>query len=61
MGLSTLTEREKQWNRVAKRATDRNETWESCGECLRFHPAGYEGPCDDIDNRLPGDPSEFLG
>lgn len=59
MGLTTLTEREKQWNRVAKRAMDRTETWESCGDCLRYHPEGYTGSCDDIENRLPGQPAEF--
>jgi hypothetical protein len=61
MGLTTLTEREKHWNSVARRATEQNESWESCADCLRFHPVGYEGSCDDLDNRLPGDPSEFLG
>lgn len=61
MGLTTLTEREKHWNSVARRATEQNESWESCADCLRFHPEGYEGSCDDLDNRLPGDPSEFLG
>lgn len=59
MGLTTLTEREKHWNRVAKRAIDEDEAWESCADCLRYHPEGYDGSCDDIDKRLPGMPSEF--
>lgn len=59
MGLTTLTEREKQWNRVARRAREKDQAWEMCDECLRYHPVGYEGGCDDLDNRLPGKPSEF--
>ena len=60
MGLTTLTEREKHWKRVARKALDSDEPWESCGECLHFHPTGYDGSCDDLNNRLPGEPSEFV-
>ena len=59
MGLTTLTEREKQWRRRAQQAVDRNEEWESCSECMQFHPVGYDGNCDDRQNRLPGKPAEF--
>lgn len=59
MGLTTLTEREKHWNKVARRAREKDQAWESCEECLHYHPVGYEGSCDDLDNRLPGKPSEF--
>lgn len=59
MGLTTLTNVEKHWNRVARRAMASDESWESCPECLRYHPEGYEGSCDDLDHSLPGQPSEF--
>ncbi len=61
MGLTTLTEREKHWNRVARRAVDRDESWEACADCLQYHPEGYEGSCDDREHRLPGRPAEFAG
>lgn len=60
MGLTTLTEREKLWNRVARRAVQNEESWESCADCLRYHPEGYDGQCDDPEHRLPGQPSEFV-
>lgn len=59
MGLTTLTELEKHWRDRAQRALDRDEEWESCDDCLRYHPAGYDGACDDRENRLPGMPTEF--
>ncbi len=61
MGLTTLTEREKHWRRRAEKALTEGETWEPCSECLQYHPEGYDGACDDIQNRLPGYPSEFAG
>ena len=60
MGLTTLTEREKEWRQIARGAVDRDENWESCDECLRYHPVGYDGPCDDPLKRLPGQPAEFV-
>ena len=60
MGLTTLTEREKHWQRVARRALDQDQSWESCGDCLQYHPADYDGSCDDLENRLPGHPAEFV-
>ena len=60
MGLTTLTEREKQWKRVARRAVENDEAWESCDDCLRYHPEGYDGSCDDLNKRLPGQPAEFV-
>lgn len=60
MGLTTLTEREKQWRRIARRAMDQDEAWESCADCLRYHPADYDGSCDDPNHRLPGKPAEFV-
>ena len=59
MGLTTLTEREKHWNKIARRAREKDQAWEVCPECLQYHPVGYEGSCDDLNNRLPGKPSEF--
>lgn len=61
MGLSTLTNRERQWRDRARRAVEEGETWEACPECLRFHPEGYEGPCDDLENRLPSEPERLVG
>ena len=61
VGLTTLTEREKQWQRRAKTALDRDEAWEPCDDCLQFHPVGYDGSCDDLQYRLPGQPAEFVG
>lgn len=59
MGLTTLTEREKHWRRRAQEAVERDEAWESCDDCLQFHPVGYDGGCDDLENRLPGRPGEI--
>ena len=61
MGLTILTEVEKHWRARARTALDRNETWEACDDCLRFHPEGYDGSCDDRQNRLPWRPSEIVG
>lgn len=61
MELTALTEREKQWNRVARRAVANEEVWEACDDCLQFHPVGYDGACDNQEQRLPGQPSEFGG
>lgn len=61
MGLTTLTEREKHWRRRAEQAVKQDESWESCGDCLQYHPVGYDGSCDDLQNRLPGQPDEFVG
>ena len=60
MGLTTLTEREKHWNKVARRAREKDQAWEMCPECLQYHPTGYEGSCEDLNYRLPGKPSEFV-
>jgi hypothetical protein len=61
MALTILTEVEKRWRKTARRAIDQGETWEPCDDCLRYHPAGYEGSCDDPQNRLPWQPSEIIG
>lgn len=61
MGLTTLTEQEKIWNTVARRAREKDQAWESCAECLQYHPVDYDGACGDPDNQLPGQPSEFGG
>ncbi|HSH46894.1 MAG TPA: hypothetical protein VK966_13700 [Longimicrobiales bacterium] len=60
MGLTTLTELEKRWMKRARRAVDNGEEWEACHDCRRYHPSHHSGPCDDADNRLPGQPEELL-
>lgn len=60
MTLSTLTETEQRWHRIAKRAVEQDETWEKCPECGRYHPASYEGDCSDESHRLPRRPKELL-
>ncbi len=59
MGLTTLTQREQQWRDRAQRALERDEPWEACDECLRYHPAAFDGACDDRDNTLPSRPAEL--
>ena len=61
MGLTTLTEGEKRWQRVAKRAIESAESWESCDDCMHHHPEGFDGDCADPETRLPGRPDEFVG
>ncbi len=60
MALSTMTNTEKRWARRAQEAVDQDESWERCGECGRFHPEGFEGECDDLENRLPRPPQELV-
>jgi hypothetical protein len=57
----TLTAREKQWRERARRAVDDDEKWEACAECMHHHPTDYDGPCDDLENRLPGRPADLIG
>jgi hypothetical protein len=59
MGLTTLTKREREWHEIAQRALEDGQAWERCDDCLRFHPADYDGPCDDPRNRLPAAPANL--
>ncbi len=59
MGLTTLTEREREWHEIKERALDEGEEWERCDACLRYHPVGYEGPCENRKKRLPRKPEEL--
>ncbi|HKJ92968.1 MAG TPA: hypothetical protein VJ957_07360 [Longimicrobiales bacterium] len=59
MGLTTLTKREREWHEIAQRALEDGQAWERCTDCLRFHPVGYDGPCDDPGNRLPAEPADL--
>lgn len=61
MTLKTLTKTEERWRRRAREAVERSEEWEKCDSCGRFHPSGWEGSCDDLDNRLPRPPAELAG
>ncbi len=61
MGLTTLTESEKRWRRIAKRAVEQGEEWEPCPECLRYHPAGAEVDCKDPATQLPTPPDQLVG
>ena len=61
MALSTLTNRERQWQEIAQAAMERNEEWEKCEECLRFHPEGFDGDCADPLTRLPKAPATLVG
>lgn len=58
MGLTTLTVREQQWVDRAARAIRNEETWEPCEECLQYHPEGYDGKCDSVENQLPAQPQD---
>lgn len=60
MTLTTLTEGERRWQQTARKAVERNEEWEACDECLRFHPADFEGDCDDKSTRLPLRPQQLV-
>lgn len=60
MHRMTETSREKEWKVRAQRAVEDGESWERCKECLRYHPEGYDGPCDDDENRLPTTPAELV-
>lgn len=60
MALTTLTKTEERWRRRAVEAMERDEEWEKCGQCARFHPKDYEGECGDTDYRLPRPPKELV-
>lgn len=60
MALTTLTKREREWKSIARRAVENGEAWERCDDCLRYHPVGYEGECENDAKRLPARPEELV-